>query len=274
MQLSLYTLLATEVSLDEAIAEAKETGFDAVDVRMHESGAHLLPSVGDDEVAQIARWVENAGLVVSGLTTYYVAGEADAQAAGKSFEGIARALQVAEMLGAPMMRLSGPAHSSEGVPYEALREAFREQAVRLGEMAAQRGITATIEQHGGRSFASAGQIVDMMRDLPREGLGVVYDPGNCLSEGYEDPLVQVDMLRCVIANVHVKNATTVPHEGPSPRIPTAAARLDEGLLDWDAIVARLRDIGYDGYLTLEDFCTFDSLREKFEYDVTYLRSLL
>ena len=274
MQLSLYTLLATEVSLPEAITLAARAGFDAVDLRMHDSGAHLLPSVSDGEVAQIRRWVHEAGLHVSGLTTYYAVGELEAEAVRANFEGLQRALEIVELLGARLLRLSGPGYPPAGESYETVREAFREQAARLGQRAAERGLTASMEQHGGRLFASAGQIVDMMRGLPADGLGIVFDPGNCLTEGFEHPLVQVDMLQRLIANVHVKNGTTIAREGPAELLPIAQVKLDQGLLDWPAIVARLRGIGYDGYLTLEDFASFGSLREKFEYDVKYLRSLL
>jgi len=41
MKLSLYTLLAREVSLEEAVKLAAEAGFDAVDIRQAEDGAHL-----------------------------------------------------------------------------------------------------------------------------------------------------------------------------------------------------------------------------------------
>ncbi len=50
-------------------------------------------------------------------------------------------------------------------------------------------------------------------------------------------------------------------------------RVDEGVLDWDVITDELVAIGYDGYLTAEDFAEFDSPAEKFAWNAQFLRGL-
>jgi sugar phosphate isomerase/epimerase len=49
--------------------------------------------------------------------------------------------------------------------------------------------------------------------------------------------------------------------------------VDEGVLDWDEIAEELAAIGYDGYLTCEDFAGFDSIEEKFAWNADFLRQL-
>ena len=181
-------------------------------------------------------------------------------------------MRTAQLLGARFIRVSGP-EIDYTLGYEATRELFRQQAVEASSMAQGHGLTITMEQHGGRLSASAGQILDLLRGVANDNLGVVYDPGNCMREGFERPLVQVEMLRHVMKAVHVKNAMTMSADAASHMIPAENTRLDEWLLDWREIIAAIRATGYDNYLTLEDFYNFDSVAEKLAWDVEYLRGL-
>ena len=132
----------------------------------------------------------------------------------------------------------------------------------------------TPEQHGGRYISSAGQCLDMLRGLEHPNLGLVFDPGNAVSEGFERPWVQVRMLSHWIKNVHVKNRMTAAGEiGQHARLGGGNVRVDEGVLEWNEIADELVAIGYDGYLTAEDFAEFDSLEEKFAWNAAFLRGL-
>ncbi len=278
MQLSLYTLITRDFSIEESIEMAAAAGFDAVDWRQargEDDTVHLTRDITDAEAEELRGKVAAAGLHISGLTTYYQLGKPGAAEASAELEGLRRSIQVTQALGARFMRCSGP-HTAWGTDYEATREAFRRQIDEIAVSLAEAGVTLTIEQHGGGTFfASAGQILDMLRDIGNEYTGVVYDPGNCLHEGYESPAVQVDMLRNLIKAVHVKNAMPKSAEGPAEGIPGDSARLDKGLLDWPAIIAQLHALGYDNYVTLEDFFGgFDSVQEKLDWDAAYLREIL
>lgn len=272
-QISLYTLLAREVSLEEAVSLAANAGFDAVDIRMRDDGIHIVPEITAAEAEDVRALVEDAGLHISGLTTYWEAGKVDREEARVELDGIARALDTAAVLGAGFVRISsadyGRAHD-----YEVCRAAFRDQIARVARMAAPYGIVVTPEQHGGRYIASAGQCMDMLRGLEHANLGIVFDPGNAVSEGFERPWVQVRMLGGWIRNVHVKNRMTAEGDPRNhARLPGGNVRVDEGVLDWDEIADELVAIGYDGYLTAEDFAEFDSLEEKFAWNAEFLRGL-
>ena len=277
MRLSLYTLLTSELSLGDSLALAAEIGYDAVDLRQGSSDAdavHLRRDLTDAQAAEVRAQVEAVGLVVSGLTTYYRLGAADPAMAAVELSGLRRGLELAQLLGAPLVRCSGPI-ADWNQPYEQSREAFRRQAEEVTESAAAAGTAVAVEQHGGTHFSSAGQIVDMLRGLESPWLGLVFDPGNCIREGFERVAVQLDMLGPFIRCVHVKNMMTLAAEGPSEYMPYETRRLDQGLWDWAEIVRRLSTMGYAGYLTLEDFYAgFADLREKLTWDLQYLRGLL
>jgi sugar phosphate isomerase/epimerase len=267
MQLSLYTLLTHEFSIDESIHLAAEAGFDAVDIRQHVDGSHLPMDVSDAEVGRVRQLVADAGLHVSGLTTYHVLGTPVPE-----LEALEASMRVAQGLGARYIRVSGP-DIDFNLGYERIRELFREQAVQAAAMARDFGLTITVEQHGGRLTASAGQILDLFRGLEQENLGIVYDPGNCVREGFERPLVQVEMLRGLMKAVHIKNASPLPTDDTAPMIPAENTRLDRGILDWHEIIGAIKSTGYAGYFTLEDFYTFDSVAEKLAWDARYLRGV-
>ncbi|MGD9496833.1 MAG: sugar phosphate isomerase/epimerase family protein [Armatimonadota bacterium] len=272
-QISLYTLLANTVSLEDAVRLAADAGFDAVDIRMREDGVHITPDISAEEAVRVRTMVEAAGLHVSGLTTYWEVGLVEREAAAPHLAGIERALRTAGLLGAKFMRVSS-ADYDRRFDYEVCRAAFRDQIARVAQMAAAHGIVVTPEQHGGRYIASAGQCLDMLRGLEHPNLGIVFDPGNAVSEGFERPWVQVRMLGRWIRNVHVKNRMTAAGEPLAhERLAGGNVRVDEGVLDWQLIADELVAIGYDGYLTAEDFAEFDSLEEKFAWNAQFLRAL-
>ncbi len=276
MRTSLYTLVTREFTLQESLEMAVQAGFPAVDLRQGhnaEDTIHLSISISDAEAEAVRGLVEAAGLQVSGLTTYYHVGKTDPAEGQAELDGLRRGFALAGILGARFVRCSGPRLDFPG-GYEAAREAFRRQVDTLAPEAQAAGVTLTIEQHGGTYFSSAGQILDMYRGVGNEYTGIVYDPGNCFSEGYERPWVQVEMLAKLIKAVHVKNYMTIVGEGSQETLPCEPRRLDEGLLDWGDIVSRLRAVGYDSYLTLEDFYGgFPSAQERLDWDAAYLNGL-
>ena len=142
--ISLYTLLAREVSLEEAVKLAADAGFDAVDIRMREDGIHITPDISDAEACRIRWMVEDSGLHVSGLTTYWEVGRVDRAAAKTEIAGIAAALDTAAALDAGFVRISS-ADYDRAYDYEVCRAAFRDQLMRVAEMAAEYGIIITPE---------------------------------------------------------------------------------------------------------------------------------
>jgi len=276
MELSLYTLVTKDFSLEESIEMAAAAGYQAVDIRQSEDGCHITPDVTDSKLEQIRRMVEEAGLEVSGLTTYWKVGIPDAQAARQHQEGLRRGCQIAQILGAHFLRCSA-ADLDLDTGYETQRQLLRDQLMQAAEYGAEYDVTINFEQHSRTMGASAGQILDLTRDLPLDYIGVVYDPGNTIVEGFERSRNQIEMLRYLIKAVHVKNLTVESSTEPQECFPFDCVPLDSGLLQWPAIINQLKQIGYDGYLTLEELVLHDrfaSVQEMIAWDVQYLRSLL
>lgn len=272
MRLSIHTARATGETLEGALKLAADAGLDAVDIVQADDGVHLPNGAPPEQGQRCRTLVAEYGLRISGLTTFHRLGHADAAVRDVQMAGIASSMELAAAMGAEYFLISGPAWDPQA-GYERQRQITREQAGQIAQMAADHDLIVTVEQHGAGLTASAGQILDLFRGIPTDNFGVVFDPGNCLREGYERPLVQVDMLGDMIKAVHVKNMMTRSAEPPQEYIPYEPIRLDRGILDWPQIVKAIIATGYDGYFTIEDFSEFDSLAEKFTWNVDYLRAI-
>jgi sugar phosphate isomerase/epimerase len=87
----------------------------------------------------------------------------------------------------------------------------------------------------GRVGRSADQALAMIEAVGSPALGVYYDVGNAAYQSF-DGIAEIKKLGSHISQIHVKEI---------------GAEMGEGELDFPAIFAAIKEIGYDGYLILE-----------------------
>ena len=124
----------------------------------------------------------------------------------------------------------------------------------------------------GNIMPSASLAWRLVEGFPPERVGVIYDPGNMVVEGYECYKMGMELLGDHLAHVHVKNGSM--EKGPVRPDGTQEwkrmwAPLKEGIADWRQILADL----YEGYLSSENFSE-EPLEEKLAGDARYVRALL
>ncbi len=93
----------------------------------------------------------------------------------------------------------------------------------------------------------AEEFLAFIRAVDRPNLAVNFDPANFLLYGTDDPLHALDVLGPLVRGVHCKDAL------PSP-VPDRLGEevpMGTGNVDFPAILARLRSLGYDGPLVIE-----------------------
>ena len=250
MKLSVYTLIFSDKSIEEAAQTIAELGYDGIEIRIHTDGIHIPIDYDLEYVKKIKKYVEDLGLEVPSLASYVKLGVTEDEWSTNKKMAV-KVAEVATLLNAPYFRVQAAGYSPER-GYEGIRKAFRNQAIDLSRELKRRGmqVIPILEQHGGGCIASsAGIIIDLVRGLEPDIIGVLYDPGNAVWEGWEPPRVQVDILKHYIRHVHVKNYDHDPNN-PRKYIP---APLDKGIVDWREVVLLLKNIGFKGYLSLEDF---------------------
>lgn len=226
-----------------------------------------------DQVGEIARITDAAGLEYSGIGGYQQASDHD---------GVETMLRVTSELGARQVRVTMPNYRAEkertGATYGELFDRTRADLEWAADRAAELGVKALVELHHMTITPSASAALRLIDGLDPEHIGVIHDLGNLVIEGQEDHLAAFELLGPYLAHAHVKNARWVD---------TGDTRADGSTIwvnEWaplrtgQASVAEyldaLRQVGYDGWVTIEDFSMDLPLEARTADNLAYLRSLV
>ena len=80
----------------------------------------------------------------------------------------------------------------------------------MSELAKKYRIKIAFHIHHGTIIPSASAAFRFISNFSPEYMGVIYDPGNMVFEGYENFRLGLDLLGKYIFHVHVKNAVLCP----------------------------------------------------------------
>ena len=124
-----------------------------------------------------------------------------------------------------------------------------------GLVAALQEICDYLARHtdGGQSFCletgqeTAEALKGFIAEVGQDNLKVNFDPANMIMYGTGDPIEALDALAPWVAGVHCKDG--VWPKGPGQL--GEERKLGEGEVGIERFLAKLRDIGYDGPLTIE-----------------------
>jgi sugar phosphate isomerase/epimerase len=278
MRYSVFTVCLPDVRVEEAVDRLAEWGYDGVEWRVVNQQPAQTPgfwagnrcTVSFDEVLDRADELrircEKAGLAISGVASYVKCDDV---------KGVERALEAAARMGAPQARVGVPGYDGS-VHYRKLFDEARSQYVRVEKLAAKRGVRANIELHMGNITPSASAGYRFMEGMDPAHVGVIYDPGNMVVEGFENWKLGLELLGDYLAMVHVKNAAwKVGDRGPQgqQRYQREWTALDEGQVDWAEVMKGLKSRGYDSWLSVEDFSTGRPTARKLCDDLGFLKGL-
>lgn len=137
-----------------------------------------------------------------------------------------------------------------------------------GLYAKERGVTLAIET--GPELAST--LLAFLKDT-KGGVGVNLDPANFVMVSGQDPIKAVKLLKDYIVHTHAKDGIKLNDDLTPEQVYHAFAvggvdalnacksfkevPLGSGSVDWVGYIAALKEIGYDGFLTIERECGDD-----------------
>ncbi|MEV4807855.1 sugar phosphate isomerase/epimerase [Nonomuraea sp. NPDC049421] len=231
-------VIGDEISQDHAVVTrtAARLGFDGVEIRsVAQCPPHLLD---DDALAGIRRTLLNAGLAVAGFAPPVFKQDlpgTDRELAAAE-RVLLRAVEQAGLLGAPHVRIFSFYRDGDPDPAAA--------AAVAGELlaAVPPEVRLLVETGTRTNTPTIAHTMDFLDRLGRAGTGVLWDPGNIVFSGWGgDPARDYERARALIGHVHVKD----------PDGTRRYVRLGDGDVDWPAILSRLAEDGYAGYLSLE-----------------------
>ncbi|MCM3132111.1 sugar phosphate isomerase/epimerase [Paenibacillus polysaccharolyticus] len=282
MKLSIFTVAVPDLDANELASAASAAGIDGIEWRFRgipEDALSEQPSFWRNNRCSIDpdRWQEQVPVFREAakdhdrtsiaLVPYLNCGDMTATE---------QAFQAASTLGASMMRVGVPGYDRSTAYPELYGKAVR-YLNEVQDIAKQYKIKAIVETHHQTIAPTASLAYRLVQSLDSEHVGVLYDPGNMVHEGYENHRMGLELLGPYLAHVHVKNAgwykkyvgnasdqgALTPRSDSKPLLSTPWqcrwAPLTEGMVDWVQMVRDLRAVGYDGYYGIEDFSgTLDS----------------
>lgn len=198
----------------------------------------------DDVEAEIRRFQalsRDHGLKVVGLGS---------QASIHDAELIPQIFEVAAALECPNVCLVTAGYNGAR-PYRELLDEARRALEEVEHLAEQHRVKALLEIHPGTILPSASAANRLVESFDTDCIGVLFDPGNMIHEGYENWQMGLEILGPYLAHVHVKNYGWFRDEAGVWK--PAATALEDGIVDYRQIIAALRRAGYEGSLCLEDF---------------------
>lgn len=265
-------------SHEEGIKIAAKLGLDGVQIYAT-TGAFSPDTLSEEKKSEYKKLLKDNGLVVSALCGdmggYGFEIEADnALRVEKTKKIIDLAVEfgsnvVTTHIGVIPLDKSNPR-------YKVMLDALTE----IGLYAKSKGVTMAIET----GPEKAATLLAFLKDT-KGGVGVNLDPANFTMVTGQDAVEAVKMLKDYIVHTHAKDGIMLdPDQKPEDVYHAFAVGgvdalnackgfkevpLGEGQVDWDAYIAALKEIGYDGFLTIERECGGNP-----ENDITLAASFL
>lgn len=283
MKYSLFTVSVPEMTLEQAAEKMKEYGYDGVDWRvtaiptdpeiLAEAPSYWrnnVCTVDIDKVDELADEVgaiaKKYGLEVNALATYLESSDAP--------EKIEKCMIAAKKMGCARIRVNARKYD----PEKGYNKLFAEDVAgftMVQELAKKHGVKADFEMHMGTIVPSASAARRLASYFDPKYIGVIYDTGNTIYEGYEEYKMALEILGPYLDLVHIKNAKWVKKEVDGKEKYAADwAPFTDGHADFERVFKALKEIGYDGYVTFEDFSSEVSSDEKMKNDLAYIREIV
>ncbi len=216
------------------------------------------------DVPRIRELTEQAGLEMSGIGGYASCHDRD---------DVETLLAATAVLGARQVRVRTPGLGD--APYPELFDGARRAFAWVAERAAHHGVKALVELHHQTIVSGPSAALRLLDGLDTNAVGVIHDLGNLVIEGGEDHRAGLEMLGDLLAHVHVKNCSWHPVATDDDGTVHWEHRWDElatGQADVHAYLRTLKEVGYDGWVTLEDFSTARPLEERTATNLAYLQA--
>ena len=105
------------------------------------------------------------------------------------------------------------------------------------------GLRLAVEMHTNTLADTAESALRLVEEVDRDNFGLNYQP---LPNLQDDAMKRLQMVLPHVLHLHAQNYAPLNGNGKIER-----ASLAEGIIDYEPLVATLRDNGYAGYLAVE-----------------------
>lgn len=267
MKLSVFTVATPDLQPEELAKAAADAGIEGIEWRFKEipeeaagekpsfwrrNRCSMDPNGTQEDWLEFQQAADKHGRRSLAVVPYLTCGDVEATE---------KVMQAAKLIGASFIRAGIPGYDRKRNYNELYDQAVR-YLHEVQDLAAAYGVKAVVETHHLTIAPSAGLTHRLVSHFNPQHIGVLYDPGNMVHEGYENYRMGLELLGPYLAHVHVKNGgyrKTPAEDGSSAAWSGEWVPLDQGAVPWKQVIQDLQSVGYEGYYGIEDFSrTFES----------------
>ncbi|WP_219833978.1 sugar phosphate isomerase/epimerase [Paenibacillus sp. R14(2021)] len=240
---------AEGTTIDEAMAIAKDAGFEGIELSLNETGPLSLES-SVREIEDIRKLAEDKGIALtslaSGLYWSYSMTSEDRVKREKAKDIAKKQLETAAILGVDTILVIPGAvgvdfiPDSEVVPYDKAYENALEAVTELAGTAASTGVSIGIENVWNKFLLSPLEMRQFIDATGSKYVGAYFDVGNVVYAGYPEHWIRI--LNSRIKKVHFKDYRR-ESGGLSGFVDLLA-----GDVNYPEVIRALEEIGYDDFV--------------------------
>ena len=242
MKKALFTVIFNkDNSPAEIIRIAAQNRMQGVEWRVSPD-YHLHWTQSEATIRDIQQQMADNGLTIPAISSYIESND---------LPGIKSLFELAHKLNVPLVRILPEKYNAETPEsYPQVFDKSRKDLEKVLAITRPYGIKTLLEIHPGRINPSPSSSLRLVEGFDPKEVGIIFDPGNMVVEGFENCRMALELLGPYLAHVHVKNLGWFREENKWQwkYLPTF-----DGMADWTAIITLLNKIGYSGWYSLEDF---------------------
>lgn len=270
MKLAFSTNAFKQVSLEESLEQIAACGYAGVEIMADVPHAYP-PHMDSRRRKSVARLLKDLRLTLTNLNafTLFAQGdtwhpswiEPDTSARDRRIEHTLNAIRLARDLGAPGISTEPGGPLPEGMDRNRCLSLYREGLERVLPTAAECGVNLLVEPEPHLLIERPEEFEELLEELRHPRLALNFDIGHFYCVGV-DPAEAARRLAPHIRHVHLEDiAPSREHQHLVP---------GRGAIDFAAVLGALRDIGYDGWITVELYPYEAQAREVAEEAFRYL----
>ena len=272
LKLSVFSVSMPEYNVKDTVELVKKIGFSGIEWRVsaptpEEKAADYSFSRRywsnnrstidfdhpKEEMLRAKQLCDAAGVEICAMANYKPVSD---------YHGVVLGMEAAAAVGCHLMRVGIPRYEGN-VHYSELFQKTVQDIKQLIAPSQEYGVKILMETHMDTIIPSASAAYRLACNFDPACVGVLYDPGNMVYEGYEQHKMGFEILGEYLAHVHVKNAKWIPAAADKPWY-VDFSPMDQGVLNAVEFIQLLRNYGYNGYVSVEDFSNEDDTATKLE----------
>ncbi len=233
------------IGVNAVLQKAKELGYEAVELTLEAEG-DITADTPDDKLQEIRNAADELGIKLptfaTGLHWQYPLITAGGKEGTEGIEIVKHEVRCAKILGASTV-LTVPCTVGPDLDYDDAYNTGIQLYRKLGDIGVEAGVNVGVENVWNKFLVSPMEFARFVDEVNHPNVVAYFDVGNVLLFGYPEQWIKILGKR--IKAIHFKDFRTA--------VGTLAGFVDllEGDVAWDAVIAALKAVGYDGAVTAE-----------------------